>query len=104
MSQEEMYRFNQEAAKSPEMQKYLDLVFQDVIDRLSVEINGNLESGIEGLSSRLYLYATSKGYVYDNAEAMMNLEKAFPGFRDQIHAALQEAMLGYQQKLLKQAK
>jgi|GEM_PF-3402218 len=104
MSQEEMYRFNQEAARSPEMQKYLDLVFQNVIDRLSAEINGNLESGLEGLFSRLYLYASSKGYVYDSEEAMKDLEKAFPGFREQIHAALQEAMMEYQQKLLKQAR
>lgn len=70
MSIAEMYRFNEDAIKDEETQKYLDLVFQQLIDKLSLKINENLEQGIISMSKDLNLFAESKGYTFEKANSI----------------------------------
>lgn len=103
MSREEMYRFNEDAVRSKEMQAYLDLVFQNLIDELSDRINEELENGMTTLSYDLNAYARSKGFVFTEGESVDALVDAFPGFRGRIHDSIERSTIAYQQQLLGQA-
>lgn len=104
MTLTEMYRFNEEAAESEEMQRYLDMVFQQLIDGLSEKINEDLEKGILELSLDLNTYAKSKGYEYSEDESIAALQSAFPGFREKVHESIETSTLAFQQQLLKEVK
>ena len=104
MSQQDMFRFNEEAVKSPEIQHYLDVVVQQQIDGLSDRINDCLEEGMRGLSFDLNTYAKCKGYTFTDEESIEQLEKAFPGFRDRIRASIIESTMEFQKHLLAEAK
>lgn len=103
MSQEEMFRFNEEAVKSPEIQRYLDVVFQQLIDGLSDRINDCLEDGMRDLTFDLNTYGKCKGYVFTDEESIGQLEKAFPRFRNRIRASIEESTLEFQKHLLAEA-
>jgi hypothetical protein len=104
MTETDMYRFNEDAIKSPEIQTYLDAVFQQLIDGLSDCINENLENGMRGLARDLNTYAHCKGYQFTEEESIGSLESAYPGFRTHIHTAIEESTRAFQQQLLAEAK
>jgi len=104
MSQEEMYRFNEDAIDSPEVQKYLDTTFQQLIDGLSDRINDCLEDGMRGLVFDLETYGRCKGYTFTEEESAGQVENAFPGFRDRIHGSIEESILEFQKQLLAEAR
>jgi hypothetical protein len=99
MTQTEMYKFNHDAMKSPEMQKYLDTVFQGLVDRMTEKLNDSLLNGVEGLSKNLYEYSLSRGFQYSEAEALASLESAKPYFKEKIKESLSESLMSFQKQL-----